>query len=494
MIHPGNPILLSRRAAIASLGWGRALILFVACVISALALPVNRAAAQSHLPIVFVHGQSGSAQQFETHAMRFTSNGYPQGLLFAFEYDTSLLTTQPLAALDAFIDGVLAQTGADKVYAIGHSRGTTVWTSYLDSPAFDGPSKVAKYVNIDGRTQPTLPGGVPTIGIWGEWNTADSGYNRRGNTNAVIGPDPADNYYFGTKSHTEVATSAEAFALAYEFFTGRAPATTDVVPEPPGQVQVGGRAVIFPENVGYDGARVEAWRVEPATGRRVGSRPLATFDIDGSGNFGPFKVNGTRHYELAVVRPPANGAPQTVHHFYFEPFSRTDLFVRLNTSRPNTSLEVYLPRDPNFTNLVLTRQRDFWGDQGANSDQLLIDGLNVLQPNTSPRSAVNLAVFAYDSGPTGPDGATDLDKGELFPFNLLTFLTAVDVSIPASPDASGTVAVTDVTRGSGNASTINVPNWPADVHRISLQFRDDDQQVERFTDPELGPRGKLPGR
>lgn len=64
---------------------------------------------------------------------------------------------------------------------------------------------------------------MPTIGIRGEWNTADSGYNRRGNTNAVIGPDPADNCYFGTKSHTEVATSAEAFAIVYEFFTGRAP-------------------------------------------------------------------------------------------------------------------------------------------------------------------------------------------------------------------------------------------------------------------------------
>src|SRR5690606_37451894 len=83
------------------------------------------------LPIVFVHGQSGSAQQFETQAMRFTSNGYPQDLLYAFEYDTNQ-ATNPLGDLDAFIDDVLAETGADQVYAIGHSRGTSVWTSYLD--------------------------------------------------------------------------------------------------------------------------------------------------------------------------------------------------------------------------------------------------------------------------------------------------------------------------------------------------------------------------
>lgn len=435
------------------------------------------------LPVVFVHGQSGSAQQFETQAQRFTSNGYPQHLLYAFEYDTSS-PLNPLSDLDAFLDMVLAETGAEKVYAIGHSRGTTVWTGYLEDPSFGGADKVAKYVNIDGRTLANLPGGVPTIGIWGEWNTADSGYNRRGNTNAQIGPDPADNFYFATKSHTETTTSAEAFGVMYEFLTGHAPATTDVVPEPPGQVTVAGRAVIFPANVGYPGATVEVWRVDPATGHRIGSRPHATFPIDASGDFGPLKLNGLKHYEMAVVRP---GTPETTHHFYFEPFSRSDHFVRLNTSLPNQGLEAFVPNDAGRTNLVITRQREFWGDQGASSDQLRIDGLNILQANTSPRTGVNLAVFAHDDG---LDGATDLDKGELFPFNLLTFLTAVDVAIQASPDASGSVAVSDNPRGSGRVTIVNVPNWPSDIHRITVQFRDDDQQVERFTDPALGPRGR----
>jgi hypothetical protein len=136
---------------------------------------------------------------------------------------------------------------------------------------------------------------------------------------------------------------------------------------------------------------------------------------------------------------------------------------------------------------VITRQREFWGDQGSASDELRIDGLNIALPNTSPRTGVNLAVFAHDDG---LDGATDLDKGELFPFNLLTFLTAVDVATPASPDGSGTVRVSDDPRGSGNVTIVNVPNWPSDRHRITVQFRDDDQDVERFTDPALGPRGR----
>jgi pimeloyl-ACP methyl ester carboxylesterase len=441
------------------------------------------------LPTVFVHGQSGSAQQFETQAMRFTSNGYPQDLLFAFEYDTSQ-STNPLAALDAFLDDVLVETGADQVYAIGHSRGTSVWTSYLDDPIFDGPDKVAKYANIDGRSPEALPGGVPTIGIWGEWNTADSGYNRRpDNSNAQIGPNPEDNFYFGTKSHTEVATSPEAFALMYEFFTGQSPATTDVVPEPPGRVRVAGRAVIFPENVGYDGGTVEVWRVDSSTGQRISDNPRVVYFIDETGEFGPIKLNGKKHYEFALRRPANDAVPfETVHHFYFEPFSRSDGFVRLQTSRPGDGLEVFLPRTEGETNLVLTRQREFWGDQGAESDVLLVDGLNIVLPNTSPRAlplGVNLAVFVYDEGPfpfTPPDGITDLGKGVLFPFNALTFLTAVDVAIPASPDGSGTVSVTDIPRGSGNATELNVPNWPSLTDRISLQFRDDNQEVESFTD------------
>jgi hypothetical protein len=450
----------------------------VTAVVAAGTLPASVAAGpppatpRDALPVVFVHGQSGSAQQFETHAMRFTSNGYPQELLFAFEYDTSAGQPNPIDGLDDYVDEVLAETGADAVYAVGHSRGTSVWTQYLNGSA-DRAAKVAKYVNIDGATQATLPGGVPTIGIWGEWNTAGSGFNRRGDTDAVIG-DPADNYYFADKSHTETATSAEAFALMYEFFTGEAPTTTDVVPEPPGQVSVAGRAVIFPENVGATGSTLDVWRVAADTGARIGARPIATQAIDASGDFGPVNVNGLKHYEFAVTRTDGS-----VHHFYPEPFSRTDHFLRLNTSRPDEGIEAFIPRSPERTSLVISRQREFWGDQGANSDRLLIDGIDLATPLIAPRVGVNLAMFAFD---VNLDGVTDLDAGVPIPFNFLTFLTAGDIAIDASPDASGTVAVTDDARGASSPTTVNVPNWPSDVNRITVQFRDDVQQIERFPD------------
>lgn len=424
------------------------------------------------LPIVFVHGQTGSAQQFETQAMRFTSNGYPQELLFAFEYDTNQ-PVNPIQDLDAFIDDVLAETGSSEIYAIGHSRGTSVLTEYLTGTAgVDGSQKVAKYVNIDGRSPDELPGGVPTIGIWGEWNTAGSGFNRRGDTDAQIGPDPADNFHFGSMSHTEVATSAEAFAVMYEFLVGEPPETTDVVPEPPGQVTVAGRAVLFPANVGYAGSVVEVWKVDRRTGHRIGQQPRASFPIDESGDFGPVRVNSRQHYEFAIVRPG-----EGTHHFYFEPFIRSDHFVRLNTSLPGSDLDAIIPDSDETTNLVITRMREFWGDQGNANDQLSIDGVDVIRPDTSPRSGVNLAVFVQDDG---LDGETDLDKGELFPFNLLSFLTAVDVSIPASPDGSGVVTIVETPRSGAEPAVINVPNWPSDTDPVSVQFRDYDQADATF--------------
>src|SRR3954451_21767927 len=69
-------------------------------------------------PIVFVHGWSGSGNQFETADKRFTSNGYPLDYIAAQEYDSTFTTSTPtdlFAALDARIERLLATTGADRV-------------------------------------------------------------------------------------------------------------------------------------------------------------------------------------------------------------------------------------------------------------------------------------------------------------------------------------------------------------------------------------------
>ena len=101
------------------------------------------------LPIVFIHGFSGSAQQFTSQAMRFVANGYPSERLRAYEHDgAGMAGADFVSGADAVIDEVRAKYKTDKVYLIGHSRGTSVSSMYLSDPA--RAEKVAKYISEDG--------------------------------------------------------------------------------------------------------------------------------------------------------------------------------------------------------------------------------------------------------------------------------------------------------------------------------------------------------
>ena len=446
----------------------------VAAALVLAATPVQ-AAPPPRLPIVFVHGNSGSAAQFETQFQRFAGNGYPDRLLFAYEYDTSVPdNTVAVAELAPFVDRVLARTGARQVLLAAHSRGTTVSHAYLADPAH--AAEVAKYVNLDGRSAAAPPGGVPTLAVWGEWQSPPDPV--LGTVGSIGG---ARNVYHREFGHTETATSAATFAEIHRFWFGRRPATTAVVPEPPGRVEVAGRVVLFPQNVGYAGARLDVWAVDAATGQRRGPAPVARYAIDGTGEFGPLRVDGRRTHEFAVTREDGS-----VHHFYQQRFTRDDYFLRLNTGRPGAGLEAFTKHGPHHVNLTFVRGREMWGDQ-PDSDVLGVDGRNVLTPGVAPRTGpggpggntgeVN-ALFLTDVGDrtaTGyadPDQRTDLGKNQLFPFDNLTFLAAADVYVPADALARDTVRLAMVPRGGRWAEVVNVPNWPSDHHRITVAFKD----------------------
>ena len=122
------------------------------------------------------------------------------------------------------------------------------------------------------------------MGIWQGTNTSGN----VGGSNVRLSP----------QTHVQVATSAESFAAQYEFFTGEAPSTTLVLPEPPGQVEISGRAVEFPQNVGAAGATLEIWGMDGGTGERTDSAPRASLTIAADGSWGPVRINGQERYEL----------------------------------------------------------------------------------------------------------------------------------------------------------------------------------------------------
>lgn len=403
-------------------------------------------------PIIFVHGSSGSAAQFAVQAMRFASNGYPDRYIAALEYDSSSIgSTLPdvHAELDALIAELQEQTGREQVELLGHSLGTFVAQSYLASPA--RAANVAHYVNIDGASAGSPPGGVPTLAIWA------------GAAPPIGEITGALNVTLDGQEHVESATSPEAFDEMYRFFREREPVTTDIVPEPPGQVSISGQVNFFPSNEGVEGATLEIWEVDGATGRRERKAPTATRHIDASGDWGPIdEVKGGKHYELAVVRDGEDDL-----NFFYEPFRRSNHFIRLNVA---TGLIPFIDQSDAHTAITVVRNREFCGDLGAGSDVLEVAGTNVINATTASCATVasgSAAVFLFDDGADGLSDVTSVP----FPFGFLAFLTAADLYIPSDPP--GTVAVTLRPRGDGAARTVNVPNRPSTQSRVIVQFDDD---------------------
>ncbi|WP_026311048.1 alpha/beta fold hydrolase [Parafrankia elaeagni] len=414
------------------------------------ATPVEPPADPSRLPILFVHGGAGSGAQFETPARRFAANGYPVGHIDAIDWDSTFTVEtaeQVHTRIDARIDALLTATGAAKVELVGHSMGTMISQDYLTSRP-ERAARVAHYVNLDGRTAQAPPGGVPTLAVWAEGDPA-----RR-----IVG---ANNVQFAELGHTESVTSPRTFEAEFEFFTGRKPATTEIRPTADGMIQLSGRAVLFPTNVGLSEGRLEVYEVEVATGKRRPGSPVAATALGGEGAFGPIAARAGASYEFAVLRPGA-----ATHHFYFQPFQRSDRLIRLLTSRPGEGLGARMETAPAHTNITISRYREWWGDQGSGSDQLLVDGTNLLNPANTPRQKRPIGIFLTD---VGTDRRTDL-TAPVPAFFSVVFMTGMDVFLPAGDTA---ITLESVQRDTdGHRDVIAVPAFPSSEHRVSVLFND----------------------
>jgi pimeloyl-ACP methyl ester carboxylesterase len=409
-------------------------------------------------PVVFVHGFSGSGAQFESQKLRFTENGYPDDFVQVFEYD-STFAAAPMgtvqANLDSFIAHVKQQTGASQVDLVGHSLGTFISQQYLNSsPAH--AANVAHYVNVDGATAASPPGGVPTLALWA--GRGVPGRTIGGATNVTI-PD---------STHVQTATSPVSFGQMFSFFTGRAPRTTDIVPQH-GRISIAGRALLFPQNLGVPaGTTLQIFRVSGRTGHRLGRHPVASPSLTSDGSWGPVKLVSGKHYEFALSQ---GGETE---HFYFEPFLRSDDLIRLLTQQPGTSLDALWSKSPAHVNLIVVRYKELWGDQGAENDVLKINGTNVINAATAPISHLVNAMFAFDQG---SDKASNVNA-PIATFFGIPFLSAVDLYIPASSPPTGTVSVSLRSRGQGPVRTINFPNFPSSTDSVSVELRDFEQPAQ----------------
>jgi pimeloyl-ACP methyl ester carboxylesterase len=411
-------------------------------------------------PLIFVHGGSGSGAQFESQQMRLTSNGFPQRYIHVLEYDTLASLDDTIdevhANLDALIERVKAKTDKPQVDVLGHSRGTTVMHEYLASP--ERAANVRRYVNIDGGTSDSPPGGVETLAIWAGVRTLDPGEEP---TREIGG---AHNVTIPNQTHVQVATSEESFNPIFRFLVGKKP-ETDEIEKGKRKVKIAGRAVVFPLNVGVPaGTELDVWRLKRGTGERRGNQPVAEPALAADGSWGPLKLLRGRRYEFALTRPDG-----VVHHLYPEPFRHNDRLVRLLSSVTGEGVELLLePNDAN-SGMVIIRYKEFWGDHGGGqSDVLTVEGQNVVTPAVSPISNTTNAVFVFDDD---SDGMSDLSEPNPL-IASLPFLTHADLFIPAGEPPNDTVEVSLRSRGRGPTRRLNFPNFRSSTNRVSLIFND----------------------
>lgn len=398
-------------------------------------------------PVIFVHGQEGSAQQWQSQAKRFSGNGYRDDLLYVHEYDTSVATDDhAIAGLEELVDAVLARTGARQVDLLAHSRGTRVAQAYLSAP--ERAAEVAKYVNLDGRTAASPPGGVPTLAIWSSLQP-----------NGSIGG--ALNVHEPQAGHTESATSAESFAHVYTFLRGRPPLTTRVLPEAAASVEIMRPCRALPAEQGArrtpGGVAARPRHRRPRRAAPGARRP----DRRGRG-LRPARSRPTRTLRTGVRPARRAHRPLLLRTVRARRPLRTS--ARLAPGGVADSIDVC----PGQTALTVVRARE-WRAGTADDDRLRIAGADVLNPAVSPQLRQILGLFAFDKG---CDGVSHLDAA-LPPFDRVPFLTATDLSLPADERARGTIPVTQTMRGAGRVDeTLAVPNWPSDRHTVSLLFKD----------------------
>jgi pimeloyl-ACP methyl ester carboxylesterase len=420
----------------------------------------------NHNAVIFVHGFDGSGAQFESQQMRLTSNGYPGRYVAVFEYDSPLYASaiaSPSSVavqeqllfpqLDQLIAHMKAITHRPKVDLLAHSLGTRLMQDYLNSsPA--RAANVAHYVNIDGFPASSPPGGVPTLALWGTKGPISQPPGR-----SIAG---AENIDIPDSSHVQTATSPLSFHYFFKFFNGKAPTTTQIVPQQ-GAITISGRDVDFPDNHGLSGAKVQVWNINQSTGQRIGTAPIRTFSIGGSGDFGPVTLQAGRRYEFAEVRA---GFP--THHFYYEPFFRSDHLVRLLESDALRLLGG--PPDARSVAMVIIRYKELWGDQGSQSDVLTINGQSVCNAVTCPLSKEVNGLFAADFN---RDAKSETDQ-IWPPYNNSSpyFVSSVDVFAPAHSPPTGTVAVGLRDRGTGPLRTISFPNFPSTTDVVTVQLDD----------------------
>jgi triacylglycerol esterase/lipase EstA (alpha/beta hydrolase family) len=122
------------------------------CIIGAALSPAGALALD---PILFVHGWSGSASNWNTMIGRFEKDGYSKSQLRAYSYNTSQSNkTDAETVVKSEVEKLKKETGAEKVDIIAHSMGSLNSRWYIKFVA-GGEANVDDWVSLGGPNHGT---------------------------------------------------------------------------------------------------------------------------------------------------------------------------------------------------------------------------------------------------------------------------------------------------------------------------------------------------
>jgi len=363
-------------------------------------------AQQGPIPIIFVHGDSDSAANWQSVVWRFESNGYPRELLFPISlsnpqarFDNEKAeeccssTEDVRKELAAFVDAVLAKTGAAKAAFVANSRGCNTTRNYL---RHGGAEKAECAVLCGGVSHgiaawPFLKGNE--YNGWGpflsELNAGDEvasgvrfltlrsdGYDMYAQRWAIGMGQPwaptfvssdgpalkgARNVTLDHVDHRETAFGPRAFPEIYAFITGHAPARVAITPE--AKVTLNGMTTGLigesPTNRPVEGVKVEIYALDAETGARKGGA-LLTKVTGADGVWGPLETDSATPLEFVVAAPG-----QLITHIYRSPFPRSFAYLNLRPALPSEG------KSDAAAVVTMNRPRGYFG---LPRDAILIDG------------------------------------------------------------------------------------------------------------------------
>jgi len=340
-------------------------------------------------PIVFVHGNGDSASIWQTTVWRFESNGWPRDRLYAIDLPYPLArdddskaqpgrtsTGEHMAFLKAEVEKVMKATGASQVVLMANSRGGYAVRNYITN---GGGDKTVSHAVL---------AGVPNHGVWAikgfreanefagtgpfltalnapknaagdevsgpvKWLTIRSDNNdkfaqpdglwigAKGTATNVNFDGPAlkgaQNVVIPRVDHRETGFSPAAFDATWRFITGQAPRSLVIAPQ--AQPVLNGKVTglglsstdpasgNFSNNLPLQGAQLEVYANDPATGERRGAA-VHRKTVGADGLWGPFPAQAGVPYEFVITAP---GYATT--HIYRSPFPRGSDLIHLRAER-----------------------------------------------------------------------------------------------------------------------------------------------------------------